>query len=64
MKTNKTGVEIWELDGGGGRCALALDGVVRYVGARDECTRRAKILVVASDRRVQDVMLGRALLAT
>jgi hypothetical protein len=64
MKTNKTGVEIWEIDGGDGRCALALDGVVRYVGARDECMRRAKILVVASDRRVQDVMLGRALLTT
>jgi hypothetical protein len=41
-----------------------LDGVVRYVGARDECVRRAKILVVASDRRVQDVMLGRALLTS
>jgi hypothetical protein len=42
----------------------ALDGVVRYVGARDGCTRRAKILIVASDRRVQDAMLGRALLTT
>jgi hypothetical protein len=54
-------VEIWDLDGRGIRCALALDGVVRYVGARDQCVRRAEILVLANDRERQDVMLVRAL---
>jgi hypothetical protein len=61
MKTPKAGVEIWDLDGGGIRCALALDGVVRYVGARDQYVRRAEILVVANDRGRQDGMLFRAL---
>ena len=61
MKSTKTGVEIWDLDGRGIRCALALDGVVRYVGARDQCVRRAEILVLANDRARQDLMLVRAL---
>jgi hypothetical protein len=61
MKTQKAGVEIWDLDGRGIRCALALDGVVRYVGARDQCVRRAEILAVADNRGIQDVMLIRAL---
>jgi len=61
MKTPKSGVEIWDLDGRGIRCALALDGVVRYVGARDQCMRRAEILVAANDRALQDLMLVRAL---
>lgn len=60
MKTNKAGVEIWNL-GEGGRCALAVDGLIRYVGARDECARRAQILMPANDRGMQDQMLVRAL---
>ena len=61
MKSTKAGVEIWDLDGRGIRCALALDGVVRYVGARDQCVQRAQILAVADDRARQDLMLLRAL---
>jgi len=61
MKTPKAGVEIWDLDGRGVRCAIALDGVVRYVGDRDQCMRRAEILAVANDRSRQDLMLLRAL---
>jgi hypothetical protein len=53
-------VEIWDLDGRGIRCALALDGVVRYVGGRDQCVQRAQILAVANDRARQDLMLLRA----
>ena len=60
MKSNKAGVEIWDLDGRGIRCALALDGVVRYVGAREQCVRRAEILVLANDRARQDLMLLKA----
>lgn len=61
MKNEKTGIEIWTLDREGGRCALAVNGLVRYVGARNECERRAQILIVVSDRNLQDMMLVRAL---
>ena len=61
MKSTKTGVEIWDLDGRGIRCAVAPDGVVRYVGTRDQCVRRAEILVLANDRGIQDLMLVRAI---
>ena len=61
MKNEKTGIEIWTLDREGGRCALAVDGIVRYVGARGECERRAQILIPANDRDFQDMMLVRAL---
>jgi hypothetical protein len=61
MKSTKAGVEIWDLDGRGIRCAVARDGVVRYVGAREQCVRRAEILVLANDRSRQDLMLLRAL---
>ena len=27
MKTNKAGIEIWDLDGNGIRCAVAVDGL-------------------------------------
>ena len=60
MKSSKAGVEIWDLDGRGTRCALVLDGVVRYVGARAQCVQRAQILAVANDRARQDLMLLRA----
>jgi hypothetical protein len=36
-------------------------GVVRYVGARDQCVRRAEILAAANNRGFQDLMLVRAL---
>ena len=61
MKNEKTGIEIWTLDREGGRCALAVNGLVRFVGARDQCERRAQILIVVSDRNLQDMMLVRAL---
>ena len=60
MKAKKAGIEVWDLDGNGVRCAVALDGVVRYVGAREECMRRAQILVPRNDREQQDMMLVRA----
>ena len=62
MKSSKTGIEVWDLEGNGMRCAVALDGVVRYVGSREECMRRAQILVPRSDREQQDLMLVRAFL--
>jgi hypothetical protein len=62
MKSSKTGIEVWDLDGNGMRCAVALDGVVRYVGSREECMRRAQILVPRGDREQQDLMLVRAFL--
>jgi hypothetical protein len=43
MAAAKVGIEIWDLDGNGIRCAVAVDGLVRYVGARDECLRRANM---------------------
>jgi hypothetical protein len=61
MKTKKVGIEIWDLDGSGLRCAVALDGVVRFVGAREQCVQRAEILVARQDREFQDRMLVRAI---
>ena len=61
MKTIKTNIEIWDLDGNGVRCAVAVNGLIHYVGSRDECRRRAEILAPASDRERQDLMLPRAL---
>jgi hypothetical protein len=60
MKAPKTGVEIWDLDGNGIRCAVALDGVVRYVGSAEQCKRRADVLTPQADRNRQDQMLIRA----
>jgi hypothetical protein len=41
MKSSKAGVEIWDLDGRGIRCALALDGVaVTSAGATNACSAR------------------------
>ena len=61
MRTNKAEIEIWDLDGKGIRCALAVDGLVRYVSAREQCLRRAQILAVPGDRERQDQMLLRAI---
>ncbi len=62
MKPNKAGIEIWDLDGNGIRCAVVVDGLVRYVGAREQCLRRAEILADPGDRERQDQMLARAIL--
>ena len=56
MKTHK-GIVIQRLNEG--RYALAVDGVVRYVGSQAECERRVAILVPKSDRAAQDKALGR-----
>jgi hypothetical protein len=61
MKARESGIEIWDLDDSGARCALAVKGLVCYVGSRDECLRRAAILARRSDRDHQDRMLARAL---
>jgi hypothetical protein len=62
MTRDKADIEIWDLDGNGLRCALAVDGLVRYVGRREQCLRRAQILAVPGDRERQDQMLARAIL--
>ena len=61
MKAQETGVEIWDLDANGVRCALAVKGLVCYVGSRDECVRRADILARRGAREHQNLMLARAL---
>jgi hypothetical protein len=42
------------------RYAVAVDGIVRYVGSQEECQRRAEILSPKNDRNVQDESLVRA----
>ena len=61
MKARATGIEILDLDANGVRCALAINGLVRYVGSRDECRRRAEMLTRPGDRERQDQMVARAL---
>ena len=60
MKAREITIEIRALDDGA-RCALLIDGLTRYVGSRDECHRRAEIIVRAQrgDRERQDQMLAR-----
>ena len=58
MKDHKAGVEILWLDEN--RYALTVDGLVRYVGAIEECERRAAILAATTDRAAQDRAVGRA----
>jgi hypothetical protein len=41
------------------RYALAVDGIVRYVGTEEECQRRLSMLVANNDRAEQDDALGR-----
>jgi hypothetical protein len=57
MKARKAGVEILWLDEN--RYAVAIDGVVHYVGTLEECERRAAILTPSNDRAAQDRALGR-----
>lgn len=62
MKAQKRGVEIWDLDGGTGlRCAVAVNGIVRYVGSAAQCKVRAEILMPLPDRERQDKMLVRSM---
>jgi hypothetical protein len=61
MKPQKTGIEIWSLDGTGMRWAVAVDGLVRFVGSAEQCKQRAEILMPRSDRGRQDKMLLGAL---
>ena len=57
MKTHKGDIVIQRLDEG--RYAVAVDGVIRYVGSQTECERRVAILAPKSDRAAQDEALGR-----
>ena len=57
MKTHKGDVVIQRLDEW--RFAVAVDGLVRYVGSRVECERRAAILLPKNDRTAQDEALLR-----
>jgi hypothetical protein len=41
------------------RYALAVDGIVRYVGTEEECQRRLAMLASNNDRAGQDEALGR-----
>jgi hypothetical protein len=57
MKSHKGDIVIQWLDEG--RFALAVNGVVRYVGSQEECERRVVILAPKNDRAAQDQALGR-----
>ena len=57
MKTQKTETVIQRLDET--RFAVAVDGLVRYVGSQAECERRAAILLPRNDRATQDQALLR-----
>ena len=57
MKARKDNVSILRLDGR--RYAVAVDGVMRYVGTEEECQRRVEILAGKTDRAAQDQALAR-----
>jgi len=57
MKTQKIEILIQRLDET--RFAVAVDGLVRYVGSQAECERRAAILLPRNDRAAQDHALLR-----
>jgi hypothetical protein len=57
MKARKAGVEILWLDEN--RYAVAIDGIVRFVGTLEECERRAAILTPRNERAAQNRALGR-----
>ena len=57
MKSQKRDVVVQRLDEW--RFAFAVDGIVRYVGSRGECERRAAILATNNDRAAQDQALLR-----
>ena len=57
MKTQKIETVIQRLDET--RFAVAVGGLVRYVGSQAECERRAAILLPRNDRATQDQALLR-----
>ena len=57
MKTQNSDIVIQRLDET--RFAVAVDGLVRYVGSQAECQRRAAILLPRNDRATQDQALLR-----
>ena len=57
MKTQKFEIMIQRLDEM--RFAVAVDGLVHYVGSQAECERRAAILLPKNDRAMQDRALLR-----
>ena len=57
MKTQKRDVVIQRLDEW--RYAVAVDGLVRYVGSQMECERRLAVLAPKNDRAMQDQALLR-----
>jgi hypothetical protein len=57
MKTQKRDVVIQRLDEW--RYAVAVDGLVRYVGSQEECERRVVALAPRNDRAAQDHALVR-----
>jgi SH3-like domain-containing protein len=57
MKTDKRDVVIQRLDEW--RYAVAVDGLVRYVGSQVECERRVVMLAPKNDRAAQDQALLR-----
>jgi hypothetical protein len=58
MKTPKEGVAVWRLDEN--RYAVGVNRLIRYVGSREECQRRAEILSPKGDRDMQDRGLAHA----
>ena len=57
MKTRNRDIVIQRLDER--RYALAVDGIVRYVGSEEECQRRLAILIPKNDRAEQNNALAR-----
>jgi hypothetical protein len=57
MKTRERIIVVQRLDER--RYALAIDGIVRYVGSEEECQRRIAMLVPNNDRAKQDKALAR-----
>jgi hypothetical protein len=57
MQSLKRDVEIRQLDER--RFAVAVDGLVRYVGTREECERRVALLLPTADRAAQNRALAR-----
>lgn len=60
MKSPKCLIEIRSLDATGFRCAVVVDGFVRYVGSPENCACWARSLHPQADRERQDTMLLRA----
>jgi hypothetical protein len=59
MKTHKGAIVIERLDER--RYAVTVDGIVRYVGTREECQQRVAVLTQKKDRVDQDEALTRSI---